>query len=151
MKIKYTFPIITLLMLWLTSCTNTQKVHLQGELKGLTSQDKEIIIRNTGNKRVIPLEQGHFDSEWEIGEPGLFDFFIHKNAKFSLYLKPGYDLHITADAQDLLNTLHFEGKGSETNNFIIQSNRKYRDFRERLLGNNLLPICETCLYMERIN
>lgn len=33
----------------------------------------------------------------------------------------------------------------------IWNSAKYRNFRKRLLENNLLPICETCLYMERIN
>ncbi|OGW18238.1 MAG: hypothetical protein A3G93_15195 [Nitrospinae bacterium RIFCSPLOWO2_12_FULL_45_22] len=33
----------------------------------------------------------------------------------------------------------------------IWNNQKYREFRKHLLENNLLPICETCLYMERIS
>lgn len=32
----------------------------------------------------------------------------------------------------------------------IWNSKEYRNFRRRLLSNNLLPICETCMFMQRI-
>ena len=47
--------------------------------------------------------------------------------KTNLYIEPGNDMRIVFDADNITNTLRFEGNGAENNNFLAQFNKSFRN------------------------
>ncbi len=125
--------ILTLVVVLTTllACSTANKVQISGKINGLAAKDSVLTIRGHNINQSISINtEGSFKDEFELKEDGKYDLFVNKGVKFPLFLKNGYDLAITADANDLLNTLSFDGKGKETNNFITESGKEYGVFMQ---------------------
>jgi len=123
--------IIAITLIALVSCNAANKVKISGVIKGLDVKDSILTIRGHNvNQSISISSEGNFKDEFEIVEAGKYDLFVNKRVKFPLFLNNGYDLNITADAKSLMNTLTFDGKGNDTNNFITESSNEYGIFMQ---------------------
>jgi len=139
--------ILVVVTVTLLSCSTANKVKISGTIDGLAAKDSVLTIRGHDINQSISInKEGSFKDEFEIKEDGKYDLFINKGVRFPIFLKNGYDLAITADANDLLNTLLFDGKGKETNNFITESGREYGVFMQNY--KNYLKLDQTGLTAE---
>ncbi len=67
-------------------------------------------------------EKGSFTTSFEVPGPVLATLTIGRS-RVSVYLQPGFDLHLRGDAANLHQTLQFSGEGSDENNFLLAYNK----------------------------
>lgn len=96
----------------------------QGEMTfqaTITNKNSDVvsILENRKTIQEIKIDaNGIFKATFPINE-GLYLFFDGKK-QVQLFLKPNYDLKMTADASNFEETVKFEGNGSLENNFMVQ-------------------------------
>ncbi len=110
------------------ACQRTSYVSLSGTLAN--SSAKEVIISAAGYKKVIPVdEKGFFSDTLHLAQPGYYE--LRAGEYTQLYLKNGYKLHVTIDAQQFDESVTYTGKGAEINSYLTQ---KFL-LTEKLTGN----------------
>lgn len=62
--------------------------------------------------KIAVNEQGFFEKEWEVIE-GIHQFFDGKNNSFLVYLSNNFDVTMSTDANNFMEALKIEGKGSK--------------------------------------
>jgi acetyl esterase/lipase len=103
-----------------------------------------------GNYTTAIDESGNFEIRFGIKEA---DFFIFEhNEKIPLFLTPGDHLHLTLDAEDFINSLHFSGRGADVNNFIknMELLDRANDFYVRLFFKDIFSSNEN-EYVAKLN
>jgi len=125
------------LILSLVAC-QTNKPKDYAILNGTITNNsvKEISIYNAAFvKTNIKIdENGHFADTIKIKKGGFFGLLYNKKG-ISIYLEPGFNLSLKADAKKLNSTLTFTGKGIQENNFLqrnehlLKSLKKYVDYK----------------------
>jgi len=118
---------ISLLVLFFVGCkpAPNQTVQITGVVQNPTGEPIELVYFSdfTGNKReVITLEldaENRFDVSFEIPAP---QSAILRNGRTSIqvFLQPGDQLQLEADAADWINTITFTGDGAPNNNFWVE-------------------------------
>lgn len=68
------------------------------------------------DKNIVIDSDGNFRDTLNFLEDGAYYFAIGKSS-LQVYLKDGYNLHLTFDAKNFRSSLRYEGKGSEINIF----------------------------------
>lgn len=84
----------------------------------------EVFIKGEGiDKRIEIAEDGTFQDSLVIEKEGVFNFYLKAPGKRAiLYLKNGYDLKLTGDANQFFTSFTYEGnsEGAQSNNFLTQ-------------------------------
>jgi thiol-disulfide isomerase/thioredoxin len=85
----------------------------------ITNKNGDVLFIRKGRtivKEIKVDEKGNFKATFPIKE-GMYQLF--DGAEYAqLFLKPGFDLKMTLDGKEFDETIKFEGKGSNENNFI---------------------------------
>jgi thiol-disulfide isomerase/thioredoxin len=79
---------------------------------------KIIKIDNSSIKEVSINESGYFRDTVYLDSPSLFFYQIGRSYT-SVFLKNGYDLVVSINADDFYNSIKFSGEGSDVNNFHV--------------------------------
>jgi thiol-disulfide isomerase/thioredoxin len=93
-------------------------VKLNGKITN--SRSNELIIFKFDNSFEINIpvdNSGSFSGKFTINEPGLY-FIKQEKSYTTLFLKNGYDLTLSIDANDFPNSLKFEGAGAVFNTYL---------------------------------
>ena len=90
-------------------------VVLNNKTNFLYVKDKNEIIRQIKFSKSI-----HFNYLFQIRE-GMYQINYDKFYS-DIYLKPGFKLKITVDANNFEETIKYSGKGEAENNYIVQQN-----------------------------
>jgi len=93
-------------------------VKLSGKISHLKVDTLSIFGNNRFKKQIAINKDGSFKDTLTIKD-GFFALTDGKNQAF-INLKKGYDLYITADANDFENTISFTGDGAGTNNYLVK-------------------------------
>lgn len=97
------------------------KMSFEAEISNRNSDS--IFIRNRQNGKVLKTitinKEGFFKDTLSIGE-GVYLFYDGKEYA-KLFIKNGYDLKLTMDAQNFDESMVFSGKGAVENNYMVQS------------------------------
>ncbi|GAA4234621.1 TlpA disulfide reductase family protein [Postechiella marina] len=78
-----------------------------------------LIIAQRGIIKTIKVDANGSFSDTLSVEPGNYIFFDGKE-RASLFLKNGYDLNLSLDTKMFDETLKYEGKGAEPNNYLVK-------------------------------
>lgn len=116
--------IYLLSILSIVSCEKEAKlkdyVTLSGKITDKNSDSIVISNRRLKYKKVIKVdEQGNFKDTLKT-KNHFYTLFDGKEYA-TLFLKKGYELHLTLDTKMFDETLTFSGKGAEESNFLIKS------------------------------
>lgn len=104
------------LLLTSTTAFAQEKVTFSGKIENQNS-DSLFVANRTGFTKTIKLSSdGTFSDSFEATEG--FYIFMDGTERGSLYLKNGYDLKMTLDANEFDESLKFEGKGAASNNYL---------------------------------
>lgn len=115
--------LVIIIVLFFSSCKT--QVRLTGKIANLSAKDSIVKLRAKGFDKSIKIDSdGHFSDGFEITESGIYNFHIKGN-RIPLFLDKGYKLNIETDAKNI-SILNFDGKGKETNNFLVASNKEYK-------------------------
>ncbi|WP_194767055.1 TlpA family protein disulfide reductase [Tamlana sp. I1] len=110
----------------LVACkTEPQKdyVVFKGTISNKISDHISVNSLMSSFKKQIKLnEDGSFLDTLNIKADNLM-IFDQRNLSY-MYVEAGQDLHLSYDAEDLKNTIHFKGVGSEINNYLIAKRNK---------------------------
>jgi peroxiredoxin len=95
----------------------------------------------TGSLFKLSLKQPSSDVTFalDLAEPGFFTL-RYGQQEARLFGAQSDDLKIFFDANDMLNTLRFEGKGANENNFLANFSRFYGNSSMEAYGGSLLPV-----------
>ena len=112
-------------------------VILSGKILNPTSDTLTIFgVKHRFKKAIKINKDGTFSTAFDV-KKGLYFLTIRGKARgfaFRAYLKNGYDLQITLDANDPHQTLAFSGIGSEASNFLAKAellqNKYLGDYQE---------------------
>tara|TARA_B110000093_G_scaffold151742_1_gene166331 strand:- start:3321 stop:4730 length:1410 start_codon:yes stop_codon:yes gene_type:complete len=102
-----------------TSCSEKNYVLFSGNIAN--TKDTMIKIGNLGRdfkKEVTIDENGNFRDTLYITEPGAYFYKIGRSYS-TFFLKEGYDLNLSLDADDFFKSRKFKGNGSEVNNYHV--------------------------------
>ncbi|MFS4455664.1 TlpA family protein disulfide reductase [Maribacter sp. 2304DJ31-5] len=94
-------------------------VSLSGVITNKKSDSLTLVNRAGIIKNFQLKEDGSFSDTLKI-EQGKYALF-HGNERTSIYLKNGYDLKLFLDTKEFDETITYEGKGAETNNYLVQT------------------------------
>lgn len=119
------------------SCSNEKapKVKISVTTNDRTVKSLKVNSSDMLTFEPILLSEAKFDStgratlEFNLPHP-TFAFFELGKKWVSLYLEPGYDLELNLDTLNE-NAIRFSGKGAEANNYLVQSQRIYKTYRQR--------------------
>ncbi len=90
-------------------------VVLNNKTNFLYVKDKNEIIRQ------IKFSKSNYFSDYFQIREGIYQINYDKSYS-DVYLKPGFNLKITVDANNFEETIKYSGKGEAENNYIIQQN-----------------------------
>ncbi|WP_303316242.1 TlpA disulfide reductase family protein [Flavivirga abyssicola] len=120
---KIIYPLITVLLL--LSC-NKQNPKTYVTLSGtITNQKADSIVvldlRKGGIKTIKVNDKGEYSDTLKV-EPGLHALFDGSNLKDLpfIYLKNGYHLKTTVDAENYKTSIKHKGIGEEANNYLVK-------------------------------
>ena len=103
---------------------------LSGKITNTEEKSMKIShIELSFDKKIAIDADGNFRDTLQFTEDGSYYFSIGKSFS-QLFLKDGYNLHLSLDAMDFHKTLRFDGQGSEINNFYIELSK----LRQKLVG-----------------
>ncbi len=116
--------IYLLAMLAIASCKNEPKdyVAFSGKITNHNSDSIRITNRSSYSKTIAVHEDGTFKDTLKVeeGRYTLFDGVEYA----SLFLRNGFDLHMTLDTKRFDQTIAFSGVGAEHSNFLAEVVRK---------------------------
>ena len=119
--------------------TKEEKTIITGTIENPLTERFEIsypkdLITGREEKHIIILDENNsFNLELNINKPVMALLNIKGEDPVSLYIKPGYDLHISADGDDLKASLNFAGKNADNNKFLFEYLNNF------LIDNKYLP------------
>ncbi len=89
-------------------------------LEGLIDQpvDDEVVVRKGDDKYTATVENGQFRLEVAAEESGYFRF-THGSEHTYLYFNPGDEVKMVLDPEQFDESLKFEGKGADVNNYLV--------------------------------
>lgn len=112
--------LVTLLSLFLFSSTVFAQDNMAFQAK-IENKNGDVLYIQENGKTVQEIKlnaKGLFQAQFPIKE-GMYQLF--DGAEYAqLFLKNGYDLKMTMDANQFDETIKFEGKGSKENNYLAQ-------------------------------
>ncbi|WP_192822623.1 peroxiredoxin [Rufibacter sp. LB8] len=81
----------------------------------------------SGESNTVALSKtGEFSFTVSVPEPMLGEL-VHGSESVMLYLQPGDQLDVRANAEDFIFSAKFKGKGASENNYLIQFERKFEE------------------------
>ena len=97
-------------------------INFKGDIRNATA-DSVVVTSKSGrwHKAMALDAKGHFAGKIQQGA-NVFTLSI-RDVKTQIWLENEFDLTITADAKNLIGTLHFEGAGAKENDFIVGMER----------------------------
>ena len=109
----------------------TKMVSFEGKIANRNS-DSIVIDSGKDFKKTIRLnKRGQFKDAFEIPSEGLFQLFDGKETTL-LFLKNGYNLKMTMDAEKFDESIKYEGNGSPENNFLAKKTLTDEAFEKNL-------------------
>src|SRR5690554_3033949 len=111
------------------SCKEEPKDYVTFSGKITNKSSDSVIVRSQDYTKTIKLnEDGSFSDTLKV-ETGVYNFF-DGNESTNLFLKNGFDLHLTLDTKEFDETIIYTGTGSENSNFLAERSLK----EEKLLN-----------------
>ena len=102
--------------------------------KILNPNGNEIIIQGKEfTKKIDLLGDGSFSDTLRVPEKQYFYSFFDGNEYTSLFLRNGYNLHLTLNTKEFDESIRYTGKGSVNNNYLA---RKYL-FQEQVFSDTI--------------
>ncbi len=89
-----------------------------------TKASKIKIGKRGGDWKEIVLDKNGSFKDTIFNADGYYDFDIPRVVKAEMYLKNGFDIQITLDANQLYETITYKGVGNEINNYLANFHLK---------------------------
>lgn len=116
-----------LAVLTIVACQQEPKDYVTFSGKITHRKMDSIMIRSQEYAKTIKLDDdGKFNDTLQIKSPGIFGLYDGQMT-MPLFLKQGYDINMTMDAEDFDKTISFSGTGSEHNNFLVEQKHLQED------------------------
>lgn len=116
---KIALLIVTFFTIAYCSAEDKSFAIFSGTIKNSNEKIIKIIkIDNSSIKNVEINESGYFKDTLYMDSPSLYYYQIGRSYT-SVFLKGGYDLVVSINADDFYNSIKFTGKGSDVNNFHV--------------------------------
>ncbi|MFA1773377.1 redoxin family protein [Rufibacter glacialis] len=81
----------------------------------------------SGESFTVPLSKnGEFTLKVPVTEPMLGEL-VHGPESIMLFLQPGDNLEVRADAEDFISSVKLKGKGFPENNYLLEFERKFEE------------------------
>lgn len=118
-----------IVFIFILSCKKEPEANyvlLAGKIEN--SEGRNININGYKFKKTIPVnEDGSFSDTLYLEEKGYYNVGLRQPA--TVFLKNGYELHLTADAKDFYESLSYTGEGAEVNNYLAEKSRMLDDIK----------------------
>ena len=128
----YSILLLSILLLTgqLTMAQSYHNIAVHGTVRNPSSATIRVVLynyvpgeRNMASDAALD-DAGSFHFVSHIREP-VFGRVFHGNESFPIYLEPGYDLHLTFDADHIRESLDFSGVGAPNNSFLAARMLQY--------------------------
>ncbi|MBW8050974.1 MAG: AhpC/TSA family protein [Cytophagales bacterium] len=111
----------------IAACSQTEKPNTPVFISGTIENPKSdlILIRGTKEHETVVIdsinvdENGKFISSFELEKAGYFKFY-HGREHTDLFLTPGDSLYISLNIEKFDETIQYNGKGAEVNNYLAK-------------------------------
>ncbi len=139
MKKHIIVPFLFIICTILQSTVSSQSLLLSGKIEN-TDQNTITIYRfDSSFIHKINLDrEGNFSDSFQVDRPGFFTFIVGKTY-FNLFLQNGFNLKMSFDAIDYINSARYEGIGSKINNYATSLNK----LKSELIGDNKVYFIES--------
>ena len=103
----------------IVSCKNEPKDYVTFSGKITDKNSDSIVVRSRNYSKTIKVnDDGTFSDTLKVSS-GVYNFFDGKEST-SIYLKNGYDIHMTLDTKMFDETAKYTGNGAESSNFLAE-------------------------------
>ncbi|MAO08653.1 MAG: thioredoxin [Alteromonas sp.] len=117
---KILLPLLALALFACNEPKEKEKDYVSFSGKISNNVNDSIQIFNGDYKKIILVaEDGSFEDTLHIVNPGMYNF-KGGDEYTSLFLRNGYEINMTLDADKFDESIKYEGEGSENNNFLAQ-------------------------------
>jgi hypothetical protein len=113
------FSIYALLFFFNASGQTKNKVLFQAKIENRNWDHLYIKDTDYNTVQIIDINSEGFFKDTLSVQDGLYLFF-DGTEYFKIYLKKGYDLQVTMDANNFRETIQYTGIGSDVNNFLAK-------------------------------
>lgn len=114
---KHLFFILAILPLIAFGQTPSEFVSLSGKITEKSS-DSLVVRSRKFTKTIRVNEDGSFRDTFSVA-PGIYNLY-DGNESTSIFLRNGFDLHLTLDTREFDETIRYTGVGAEHSNFLAQ-------------------------------
>ncbi|WP_299664560.1 TlpA disulfide reductase family protein [uncultured Polaribacter sp.] len=106
----------------MSACTkehSKEYITFQGKLEN--NKDSVLTVASrTGIIKTIQInEDGTFKDTLKVAKGDIYTFQTSNAKRAPIYLKNGFDLQLTGDAEDFMTSFKYSGEGAENSNFMI--------------------------------
>jgi thiol-disulfide isomerase/thioredoxin len=143
--------VLLIAILSIVSCKKETKdyVTLSGHFDNIQETDTVLLVRALAFSKTIKINaEGNFKDTIKLKKATNYILNVGRTKRFTAFLKNGFDIKITADANDFDNTIKFSGPGSESNNYLIERIKILNDFNK---GNAKLMESDSAEFNLKIN
>lgn len=116
------FFLLVLSSILFFSCTNEPApdfVSLSGKIKNNKDSLLSIFNRQGLIKSIRINEDGSFTDTLKISDAGIYTFATSLQNRGPIFLKNGYNIRLSCNAKNFLETIEFSGEGAENSSFIL--------------------------------
>jgi len=146
-KTAFLLTSILFTVLFFSSCSSTKKINetpqnviINIEAKNLPEQKAFLTDSKKNVYAIEKINNGQFIDTLEV--PAGY-YSIHIGNEYSnVYLKPGMNLHINVDGKQFDESIHYEGKGKEINNYLAQEMLHDEQMKKKLSPPKLVALPE---------
>jgi thiol-disulfide isomerase/thioredoxin len=94
-------------------------ITISGKLENNTDSIINILGKNRFAKKIKINEDGSFKDTLKIKEQDIYTFQTNFSRRAPIYLKNGFDLHLTGDSEKFMDSFVYTGTGAVNTNFIL--------------------------------
>jgi thiol-disulfide isomerase/thioredoxin len=132
--------ILILLAALLVSCQEKTKEYMTFSGKIINKNSDSIVLRTKSFSKTISVnDDGTFSDTLKV-DPGIYSFYDGGEST-NVFLKNGYDIHMTLDTKLFDETAKYTGTGSENSNFLAAKSL----LEEKLMDRSFEALDETAL------
>ncbi len=137
---------LTIITLVLVSCKEESSKDYISFSGTITSQNSDslIVCSKTYSKKIKVDKDGIFSDTLKV-KAGVYNLFDGTES-INIYLKNGFDLHMTIDAKKFDETISYTGTGAEANNYLA----KKSVFQEKMMDLDALLVLDEKAFLEKV-
>ena len=119
---KNLYIVTTLIILLFNFSCKKERIDTVINISGMIKNSKDSVLTialGGKNKKIKLTSEGRFKDTLKVQKTKLYRMYLSRSKSGFIFLKNGYNLKLTGDADDFFFGFTYTGEGSDSNNLLI--------------------------------